>query len=83
MRMSRRPQTALNGYYPTYLWGAGEVFDDEYVLIVPEGLADGRYPIQIGLYDPHSGVRLPLLQGGQRQPQDAYFVDWLEVQPDP
>jgi hypothetical protein len=73
----------LNGYYPTYLWGAGEVFDDEYVLIVPEGLADGRYPIQIGLYDPHSGVRLPLLQDGQRQPQDAYFVGWLEVQPDP
>jgi hypothetical protein len=70
----------LNGYYPTYLWARGEVFGDEYELLVPEGLADGRYPIHIGLYDPTTGARLPLSQNNQRQPQDAYFVGWLEVQ---
>lgn len=70
----------LNGYYPTNLWARGEVFGDEYELLVPEGLADGRYPIHIGLYDPTTGARLPLSQNNQRQPQDAYFVGWLEVQ---
>jgi hypothetical protein len=78
--LAQADSVPLNGYYPTYLWASGEVFADEYELLVPEGLADGRYPIHIGLYDPTTGARLPLSQNNQRQPQDAYFVGWLEVQ---
>ena len=68
------------GGYPTQLWSAGEVLDDSYMLVVPEDLAPGRYPIQIGMYELDSGARLPLWVGEERQAQDAYLVGWLTVE---
>lgn len=69
----------LGGDYPTHLWAAGEVIEDVITLTVPEELAggrlaDGRYPIHVGFYDPATGRRLPVTINGQRQPQDAYGV---------
>jgi hypothetical protein len=46
------------GHYPTSLWSAGEVILDPYVLSLPRGTPDGRYSLQIGLYDPQTGRRL-------------------------
>ncbi len=63
------------GFYPTRLWAAGEVFTDTYTLRLPEeGEGNGRYPLHIGLYDPGDGRRLPLYVNGQRQPHDAYWL---------
>ncbi len=59
-----------NGFYPTHLWAAGEVFTDTYTIMLPED--NGRYPLHIGFYDPATGSRLPLTINGQRQPYDAY-----------
>jgi hypothetical protein len=70
----------LAGHYPTQLWAAGEVFSDSYRLDLPADLVDGRYPIQVGLYDPETGLRLPLVFEGVRQPNDAYLVGWLDVE---
>ncbi|MGH2536720.1 MAG: hypothetical protein ACRDHL_04940, partial [Candidatus Promineifilaceae bacterium] len=69
----------LDGDYPTGLWAAGEVIDDSYALVVPAGLAAGRYPVTLGLYEPTSGARVPLWVGGARQAHDAYLVGWLTV----
>ena len=71
---------AFEGGYPTEQWSAGEVLDDSYVLVVPKDLVSGRYPIQIGMYEPDSGARLPLLVGEERQAQDAFLVGWLTVE---
>ncbi|MBX3058647.1 MAG: phospholipid carrier-dependent glycosyltransferase [Anaerolineae bacterium] len=63
-----------NGFYPTSLWAAGEVFTDTYTLALPENGPHGRYPLHIGFYDPATGSRLPLYVNGQRQPNDAYWL---------
>jgi hypothetical protein len=69
----------LHGRYPTRVWAAGEVIRDEYSIVVPEGLANGRYPVWLGMYDPASGVRLPLTVAGEGQPDQAYLVDWMTI----
>lgn len=69
----------LGGDYPTHLWAAGEVIADSYMLHLPPDLPDGRYPIQMGLYEPDSGVRLPLLIDGARQTNDIYPIGWLTI----
>jgi len=70
----------LRGTYPTTLWEAGEVFSDSYDLDIPYDLPPGRYPVHMGMYDPATGVRVPLMIDGLRQPNDAYHIDWLTVQ---
>jgi 4-amino-4-deoxy-L-arabinose transferase-like glycosyltransferase len=69
----------LRGLYPTQLWEAGEVIDDGYQLLIPEELGDGRYPLYIGFYDPVSGERSVVTVERVAQPNNAYFVGWIEV----
>lgn len=69
----------LSGNYPTKIWAAGEVIDDGYKLSIPADLAEGRYPIWIGMYDSNTMIRLPLHVQGQRQPNDVYLAGWLTI----
>jgi 4-amino-4-deoxy-L-arabinose transferase-like glycosyltransferase len=69
----------IGGDYPTRLWAAGEVIDDSYRLTIPADLSPGRYPVHLGLYDPNTGERLPLIVEDTRQPNDAFFLGWLSV----
>ncbi len=71
----------LNGSYPTTVWETGEVIEDGYTLTIPDGLADGRYPLWIGLYTPDTLARLPLFVNGERQPNDVYLAGWVTVHP--
>lgn len=71
----------LQGDYPTSWWEAGEVIlQDVYAFTLPEEIAPGRYPLQVGLYDPQSAQRLPLSVAGERQAHDAYRVGWVTVE---
>jgi 4-amino-4-deoxy-L-arabinose transferase-like glycosyltransferase len=47
------------GRYTTDHWFKGEVVAETYTLIVPADTPPGDYPLYIGLYDPHTGERLP------------------------
>ena len=69
----------LNGSYPTAVWEAGELIEDSYTLSIPDNLADGRYPIWIGMYNPDTLARLPLTINGRRQPNDVYLAGWVEI----
>jgi len=71
----------LNGRYPTRVWAVGEVIQDAYTFVVPGGLVDGRYPVWLGMYDSVSGARLPLIVAGEGQPNQAYLVGWVTVNP--
>jgi hypothetical protein len=51
------------GKAPTTGWVVGEVLDDTYTLVLPAGLAAGEYPLELGVYEPRSGERLPLGNG--------------------
>jgi hypothetical protein len=70
----------VNGDYPTRIWEQGEVIADSYTLTVPGGLASGRYPVWIGMYDPETGQRLPLTVDGQPQPNNVYLAGWIEIE---
>lgn len=69
----------VSGSYPTEIWDADEVIEDSYRLSIPAELAQGRYPIWIGLYDSTTMLRLPLFVQGQRQPNDVYQAGWLNI----
>jgi hypothetical protein len=49
--------------YPTTWWEKGEVVSDEITLGVSE-VPPGAYRVTIGVYDPGTGVRLPVMEAG-------------------
>jgi len=57
----------LDGLRPTAGWRAGEVLMDEYAIPLPPDLPPGTYQINIGLYDPDTGQRLPVMLDGVPQ----------------
>jgi hypothetical protein len=70
---------ALGGDYPAQHWNAGEVFNDEYLLTLPDDLPFGEYAVMIGLYNSDSGERVPLHVNGERQLADALTIGWISV----
>lgn len=64
----------LGGFYPTDAWLAGFPVADSYALTLPADLAPGTYRAVAGLYDPTTGQRLPLADGG-----DAVELGALEI----
>ncbi|MCP5095007.1 MAG: hypothetical protein GY943_05610 [Chloroflexi bacterium] len=54
----------LNDDYPTSMWQPEDIIIDPHILFIPELVTPGTYKIAIGLYDPVTGVRVPLQDGG-------------------
>ncbi|HVB96533.1 MAG TPA: glycosyltransferase family 39 protein [Chloroflexota bacterium] len=50
----------VDGTRPTDGWLPGEYLSDSYQVPIPANAPAGRYHIEIGLYDPSNGVRLPV-----------------------
>ena len=48
------------GALPTSTWTAGERVDDHYRLEIPDDAPPGLYTVEIGIYDPITGDRLPV-----------------------
>jgi 4-amino-4-deoxy-L-arabinose transferase-like glycosyltransferase len=49
------------GTYPTIGWATGETVFDQYLIPVEEDAPPGEYHLLVGLYDPISGDRLPVV----------------------
>ncbi len=61
-----------SGNAPTSWWRPGELVQDTHALSIPEGL-NGKYQIELGVYDSATGQRLAIFDGdGRRQPNDAW-----------
>ncbi len=58
----------LDGRWPTSLWRPGAELDDTHTIPLPADLPPGVYRLLVGLYDPVTGARLPLLGGGDALP---------------
>jgi hypothetical protein len=54
----------MQGAYPTSYWLPGESLLDYWVLKLPEDLPVANASLRIGIYDPLSGERLPVVQDG-------------------
>ncbi len=50
-----------NGELPTTVWLAGEIIADTHTLPLPADLPAGVYTLRVGLYDPATGQRLPIV----------------------
>lgn len=57
-----------SGTFPTSEWREGEVVEDSYVIPVQADAPQGTYRIKVGMYDPQTMQRLPVL-GGEGQVQ--------------
>jgi hypothetical protein len=62
-----------NGRYPTPSWLPGITIADPHVIQLPPDLPSGAYEIRVGLYDPESGERLPVVAGDGSIPPDNAF----------
>lgn len=51
----------LGGGRPTDSWVAGEYLSDAYAPIVAADAPPGSYQIEVGMYDPATGVRVPVV----------------------
>lgn len=54
----------LNGRYPTTFWAEGEYLQDVHIFGLLQDMPSGTYEMVVGLYDPVTGLRLPLVNGG-------------------
>ena len=56
--VAQQDNVPVSGTYPTTLWLPGEVVTDVYNISFADDLPFGEYPIEVGFYDPDSGLRL-------------------------
>ncbi|MFQ5813862.1 MAG: ArnT family glycosyltransferase [Anaerolineae bacterium] len=68
------------GAYPTTLWVEGEVVADEYEIVVKSDAPPGQYVIEVGMYLPQSGQRLPVLDESGQVQGDRILLEMVEIQ---
>ena len=73
----QRDSVPGNGTLPTTGWVEGEVIADEYEFTIKPDAPPGEYLIEVGMYDPQTGHRLPVL-GGPR-PEDRILLNEVIV----
>lgn len=67
-------QPANNGY-PTTQWFQGDIVVDRHVIIVDEGAPEGVYRIEVGMYTPGDGKRLPVVSKDGQALGDHVLLD--------
>ena len=68
-----------NGTLPTTAWLSGQVVVDPYELIIDPQAPPGQYTVEIGMYDPATGARLPIVDGSGRPLGDRLLLGQVEV----
>lgn len=66
------------GLYPTYLWAKGEIIKDQHMIVVDPETPPGSYQFAVGMYSPHTLLRLPIIESS-----GAAFVDGRIFLPGP
>jgi hypothetical protein len=71
---AQKDSTPGDGALATTSWLPGEFITDPYSLTLPDSLPPGSYQIEIGMYDPTSGARLPVSGTGDGQAGDRVLL---------
>jgi len=69
------------GNDPTTGWAGGEYILDQYDLTIASDAAPGPYRIEVGMYDPRTGARLPVLDAAGQVSGDRVLLGTIEVRP--
>ena len=71
----QRDGVPVDGTRPTTGWAVGEIIVDRYEISVDGDTPEGTCQIEIGLYDPESGDRMPAFDAeGQRLEHDRVLL---------
>ena len=70
----------MAGKYPTSVWDAGEVIADLHTLSLAPDLPAGEYKIAIGLYDPETGQRVPIVDEDGQVSGDHVIISRLALE---
>ena len=67
-----------DGMRVTTLWRPGETIADNYGVLIRPGTPPGQHRVVVGMYNPTSGQRLPITEGGQAQ-GDHLLLEAVQV----
>ena len=67
------------GDYPTSFWDPGELIRDDYDIPLPSDTPLGEYVVEVGLYLPSTGERLPVLDYAGQVVDDRVLLDTIAV----
>jgi uncharacterized membrane protein len=80
--LGQRDGLPHGGAYPTTRWQPGEVIADHYTFSVKAATGPGRYPLEVGMYQLETGIRLQAVDAsGQRLPDDRILLEKVTVLP--
>lgn len=71
---AQRDSPPAFGFAPTSRWQPGYVVGDLHCLQIPPHLPPGTYQLNVGLYDPATGARLPHLAGDGAPTEDTLHL---------
>lgn len=63
--VGQRDAEPVGGQRFTNTWREGERIVDRYGIPVPAGTPPGEYLLEVGMYNPDDGLRLPIVEGGK------------------
>jgi hypothetical protein len=69
----------VNGARPTSTWRSGEVIVDRYAIPLDPGAPPGEYVLEVGMYDPATLERLPVLDERGQPIADHVVLTNVEV----
>jgi hypothetical protein len=67
------------GDFPTGEWMSGDVILDPYSLVVPRDIPPGEYSLVVGMYDPATAARLPVVDSALRQLGDQVAIARISI----
>ena len=73
------PLAGVEGALPMDHWPVGETLPDRRLLSLPDALPPGLYRLEVGLYDPATGDRLPIDADRGHALDGALIVDYFRV----
>ena len=77
---TQRDSLPLEGSVLTSQWSPREVLTDLYRIPLPSDLAEGVYQLEVGMYRPDSGERLPAVDAaGDRWLHDKIVLQQVEI----
>jgi len=77
--VAQRDSEPGGGMRPTSSWEVGEEIVDRYGVVVGEGTPSGRYQLVVGMYEPESGERLPIVDNEGVVIGDMVSLGMVEV----
>src|SRR5262249_4533272 len=69
----------VSGTYPTSLWDDGDVISDSHQLTIDASTRPGSYQIEVGLYLPQDGRRLPIIGQNDSAVGDRLLLPGVHV----